>query len=408
MSGAVEHIGVVGAGTMGAGIAQIAALGGYETRLHDPLSTALETGMERLHGSLAKGATKGLWSEADADAASGMVGAATSLTDLGECDLVIEAAPEDLRLKRELFDSLARICGDDTILASNTSSLPITAIAAEVPRRERVVGMHFFNPPALMKLVEVVATADSEPAALEATTDVGVRMGRTPILAKDSPGFIANRLARPFTLESLRMLGAKVADAATIDRICRLGGGFRMGPFELIDLIGLDVNLSVARSFYAQGGEPERWRPSPVQEELVGAGHLGRKSGRGFYDYSDPPNPGSGTPSHKLSRQGEKGVGGPTLDPEKLAAIDLAAPRVLPRLFAQIANEAAFALEEEVGSPDDMNTAMRLGFNWPRGPLELTELLGASRAVELLEELRAEHGEAYRPAPGLVAEAARD
>ncbi len=402
---AVEHIGVVGAGTMGAGIAQIAALGGYETRLHDPMPAALETGIERLHGSLAKGATKGLWSEAEADAASGRVGAATSLADLGECDLVVEAAPEDLGLKRKLFASLAEVCGEGTILASNTSSLPITAIAAEVPRRERVVGMHFFNPPALMKLVEVVATADSDPGALEATAEVGVRMGRTPIRAKDSPGFIANRLARPFTLESLRMLGMNVADAATIDRIVRLGGGFRMGPFELIDLIGLDVNLSVARSFYAQGGEPERWRPSPAQEELVAAGHLGRKSGRGFYDYSDPPDPDSAVPSHKLSRRVNSGASEPTLDPQELAEIDPAAPQVLPRLFAQIANEAAFALEEEVGSPTDMDTAMRLGFNWPRGPLELTELLGAGRAVELLEALRADHGEAYRPAPGLIATA---
>ena len=405
MNGPVEHIGVVGAGTMGAGIAQIAALGGYETRLHDPVSAALETGIERLHGSLAKGATKGLWSERDADAASGRVGAATSLADLGECDLVIEAAPEDLGLKRRLFASLAETCGDSAILASNTSSLPIAAIAAEVPRSERVVGMHFFNPPALMKLVEVVATANSAPDALTATTEVGVRMGRTPIRAKDSPGFIANRLARPFTLESLRMLADGVADAATIDLVCRRGGGFRMGPFELIDLIGLDVNLSVARSFYAQGGEPERWRPSPIQEELVAAGHLGRKSGRGFYDYSNPPDPASAVPSHQLSRQGNSGPGELTLDSEKLAAIDPAAPAVLPRLFAQIANEAAFALEEEVGSPADMDTAMRLGFNWPRGPLELTELLGAGRAVELLEGLRAEHGEAYRPSPGLIAAA---
>jgi 3-hydroxybutyryl-CoA dehydrogenase len=402
---AVEHIGVVGAGTMGAGIAQIAALGGYETRLHDPVPAALETGIERLYGSLAKGATKGLWSDRDADAASGRVGAARNLADLGECDLVIEAAPEDLWLKRELFAALAEACGKGTILASNTSSLPITAIAAEVPRRERVVGMHFFNPPALMKLVEVVATADSAPGALDATVEVGARMGRTPIRAKDSPGFIANRLARPFTLESLRMLAANVADAATIDRICRLGGDFRMGPFELIDLIGLDVNLSVARSFYAQGDEPERWRPSPIQEELVAAGHLGRKSGRGFYDYSDPPDPASAAPSHKLARQRDNGAGELTLDPERLAAIDPAAPQVLPRLVAQIANEAAFALEEEVGSPADMDTAMRLGVNWPRGPLELTELLGPARAVELLEGLRAEHGEAYRPAPGLLAAA---
>jgi len=391
---------------MGAGIAQVAALGGYETRLHDPVSSALDEGIGRLHRALAKGATKQIWSEADADAASARVGGAASLADLCECDLVVEAAPESLELKRELFAALSEACGPEAILASNTSSLPITAIAAEVPGRERVVGMHFFNPPALMKLVEVVATADSAPAALTATAEVGRRMGRTPIHAKDSPGFIANRLARPFTLESLRMLAAGLADAETIDRVCRLGGGFRMGPFELIDLIGLDVNLSVARSFYAQGGEPERWRPSKIQAELVGEGRLGRKSGCGFYDYSDPPNPSSTVPSHQRARQGDSGAGEITLGLSELAKIDPAAPTILPRLVAQIANEAAFALEEEIGSPADMDTAMRLGFNWPRGPLELTELIGADRAVALLEELREEYGDAYRPAPRLIAAAA--
>jgi 3-hydroxybutyryl-CoA dehydrogenase len=392
----VERVGVVGAGTMGAGIAQVAALGGYETRLHDPVPAALETGTGRLHRALAKGVAKGLWSEADADAASGRVGAATGIEELGECDLVIEAAPETLELKRELFAALAEACGPEAILATNTSSLPVTAIAAGVPHRERVVGMHFFNPPALMKLVEVVATADSAPERLDATMEAGARMGRTPIRAKDSPGFIANRLARPFTLESLRMLEAGIANTETIDRVCRLGGGFRMGPFELIDLIGLDVNLSVARSFYAQGGEPERWRPSAIQERLVADGRLGRKSGQGFYKYGEDVRR---KPDPKLD------LDTPTADPEELAKIDPAAAAILPRLFAQIANEAAFALEEEIGSASDMDTAMRLGFNWPRGPLELTELIGAERAVFLLEELREEHGEAYRPAPRLLAAA---
>jgi 3-hydroxybutyryl-CoA dehydrogenase len=390
----VERVGVVGAGTMGAGIAQIAALGGYETRLHDPVPTALESGVERLHSALTKGAQKERWSEKDAEAASARIGAATSLADLGECDLVVEAAPEDLKLKRELFAALADACGPETILASNTSSLPVTAIAEQAPEPERVVGMHFFNPPALMKLVEVVATERSSEAALDATTEVSRRMGRTPIRAKDSPGFIANRLARPFSLESLRMLAEGVADAATIDRVVRLGGGFRMGPFELIDLIGLDVNLSVARSFYSQGGQPERWRPSAIQERMVGEGLLGRKGGRGFYEYGDGPH---------REPDPDLGIEAPTLDPATLAKIDAAAKTILPRLFAQIANEAAFALEEEVGSPQDMNTAMRLGFNWPRGPLELTDMIGAERAAGVLEKLREQHGEAYSPAPRLVA-----
>ena len=401
----VERVGVVGAGTMGAGIAQIGALGGYETRLHDPEPEALDAGVVRLRSALAKGAAKDLWSEAEADEASARVGAAASLDDLAGCDLVVEAAPEDLELKRQLFASLAEACGPAAILASNTSSLAIADIAAGLPHPERVVGMHFFNPPARMRLVEVVAAERSSPEAVEATVEVGRRMGRTPIRAKDSPGFVANRLARPFTLESLRMLAEGVADAATIDRACRLGGGFRMGPFELIDLIGLDVNLSVARSFHRQGGEPERWRPSEIQARLVEEGRLGRKSGRGFYAHDAPadPSPPSGVPCPRYVRERNTGARNPVLDPAELARIDPAAPAILPRLFAQIANEAAFALEEEIASPQDMDTAMRLGFNWPRGPLELTELIGAANAAALLEDLRRERGEAYRPAPRLAA-----
>ncbi len=387
----IVRIGIVGAGTMGTGIAQIACLGGYEIRLHDPVPEALEGGLERLKAALARGAERGRWSRAEADAAAGRAAPAPSLGDLAGCDLVVEAAPEDLDLKRGLFAALAEACGAEAILATNTSSLRVIDVAADTPHPERVVGMHFFNPPLAMKLVEVVATGNSSPQALDATAEVGARMGRTPIRAKDSPGFIANRLARPFSLESLRMLEDEVADAPTIDRVCRLGGGFRMGPFELLDLIGLDVNLSVARSFYEQGGKPERWRPSPIQEAMVAEGRLGRKSGRGFYDYTR--DKGSGA------------VSGTTLDPGQLASIDPAAPEILPRLLAQIANEAAFAREEEVGSPEDMDTAMRLGFNWPLGPIELTELIGARRAASLLEELRGRLGDAYVPAPRLLAAA---
>jgi 3-hydroxybutyryl-CoA dehydrogenase len=303
---------------------------------------------------------------------------------------VIEAAPERVELKRDLFTQLAEILGPDAVLASNTSSLRVTDIAAGVPQPERVVGMHFFNPPALMKLVEVVATEVSSAAALAAATEVGERMGRVPIRAKDSPGFVANRLARPYSLESLRMLGDKVADAGAIDRIVRLGGGFRMGPFELLDLIGLDVNLEIARSFFAQGGEVERWRPSPIQEKLVAEGRLGRKSGHGYHDYGEG---GKREPDPDLV------IDAPTLDPEQLARVDERAEQVLSRLFAQIANEAAFALEEEIASPEDMETAMRLGFNWPVGPLRFAKLIGPDRAADLLEQLQTANGDAYAPAP---------
>jgi 3-hydroxybutyryl-CoA dehydrogenase len=389
----VARVGILGAGTMGRGIAQVAALGGYETRLYDAFPEAAESAATKLREALAKGAVRGRWSEAESDAASNRIGPALVIGELAGCELLIEAAPEDLELKQRLFAEAAAVCGPETILASNTSSLRVSDIAAGVPGPERLVGMHFFNPPVLMKLVEVVAAERSSEQALAATTKVALAMGRTPIRARDTPGFVANRLARPFALESLRMLGDGVADAATIDRVVRLGGGFRMGPFELIDLIGLDVNLTIARSFFAQGGEPERWRPSPIQERLVEEGRLGRKSGRGYYAYGEgserEPDP-------------ELGIAAPTLDPGQLAEIDPAANAILPRLFAQIANEAAFALEEEIASADDMETATRLGLNWPIGPLGITELIGAPRAVELLERLKREKGAAYAPAPLLI------
>jgi 3-hydroxybutyryl-CoA dehydrogenase len=384
----VSRIGVIGAGTMGRGIAQVAALGGYGTVLYDVSPELAEAGAAALREALEKGASRGRWTEADAAAAADRVETATELDELGGCGLVVEAAPERLELKRDLFTRLARALGPTPVFATNTSSLRVSEIADGVPDPERVVGMHFFNPPALMKLVEVVAAERSSEEALTTTTAIATRMGRTPIRAKDSPGFVANRLFRPFTLESLRMLGDGVADAERIDRIARLGGGFRMGPFELLDLIGLDVNLEIAHSFFAQGGEPERWRPSPIQEQLVDEGRFGRKSGHGYHDYSEEREPDP-----------ELGIAAPTLDPEELAKIDPAAEQILNRLFAQIANEAAFALEEEIASAEDMETAMRLGFNWPLGPLGFAELIGPDRAADLLQELQAEKGGAYAPSP---------
>jgi 3-hydroxybutyryl-CoA dehydrogenase len=396
MSGA--PVGVLGAGTMGAGIAQVAALGGRETRLYDAFEGAAERGAERLAEALAKGAARGRWSEAEAEAARERVRPVGGLEELAGCGILIEAAPEDIELKRALFGDVAAVCGPEAVLASNTSSLRVAEIAAGVPNPERVVGMHFFNPPALMKLVEVVATPAAAGWALAATTALAEEMGRTPIQAKDSPGFVANRLARPFSLESLRILGDGVAAPARIDEIVR-GAGFRMGPFELLDLIGIDVNLTIARSFFAQGGEPERWRPTPVQEAMVAAGRFGRKSGAGFYDYADGEKTpadlsqvlASAVPLPSRGRQRNSGAEGGAGSGEEAAVLD--------RLFAQIANEAAFAREEEIASPEDMDTAMRLGFNWPRGPIEITRELGTARILEILAALEAEKGAAYAAAP---------
>jgi 3-hydroxybutyryl-CoA dehydrogenase len=365
----VERLGIAGAGTMGAGIAQVAALGGFSTRLHDPDPDALKRGLERLREALRKGAAKGLWSERGAATAAQRLVAASALEDLAGCDLVVEAAPEDLELKRELLARVAGICGDDAILATNTSSLPVSAIAAGVPGRERVCGMHFFNPPALMRLVEVVAPEGSSEDALGTVVEVARAMGRRPIRCADTPGFVVNRCNRPFALESLRILDERVASHEQIDAVMREDGGYRMGPFELTDLIGVDVNLEVARSFYRQRPEP-RWRPHPMQERMVAEGRLGRKSGRGFYDYSGPPERDEGE-------------------------VEMPAPEVrravLERVVSQLANEAAFAVGEGVATPDDIDAAMRLGLNHPRGPFEWVRELGAEHVVATLDALRAAH-----------------
>jgi 3-hydroxybutyryl-CoA dehydrogenase len=395
----IERVGVVGAGTMGAGIAQLAAVGGYETHLYDLDGKALGRGVEQIRNGLRRGVDRGRWSDADAAAALERLQSDTIVEVLRNCQLVIEAAPEDLERKRTLFGLLTNTCGEDTILATNTSSLSVTAIAAAVPSPERVIGMHFFNPPTAMLLVEVVAGDESGEPALRQAVEVARRMGRTAIRARDAIGFVANRCARPFTLEALRMLGEGIGTHEEIDRACRLGGGFRMGPFELMDLIGVDVNFAVARSFHEQSfGEP-RWRPHPIQARMVAAGRLGRKTGRGFYAYNaDTPH---------RDRDPDVDAERPLFDDDELERVaGPLAPAVLGRIGAQLVNEACFALGEEVASAEGIDTAMRLGFNWPLGPLEWGEQLGWARALGTLEELRELHGEAYRPAP-LLREYAR-
>ena len=379
----IQVVGVAGAGTMGAGIAQLACLGGYRTLLHDPAAEALTAGAARLRADLARGAERGRWSEEDAAVAAARLETVSELEGLGGCDLVVEAAPEDLELKRDLFARLERACGNAAVLATNTSSLPVSEIAAKARRPERICGMHFFNPPALMKLVEVVAGERSEQAAVDAVAAVAERMGRTAVRCADSPGFVVNRCNRPYALESLRILDEGIAGHAEIDRVMREDGGYRMGPFELMDLIGIDVNLSVARSFYAQ--RPiARWKPHPIQERMAAEGRLGRKTGRGFYEYGD----------------------GSKIEP---AAADLEPElrrQVLERVVSALVNEASFAAGEGVAAPDDIDTAMKLGLNHPRGPFEWELELGSARVVATLADLRQTSGdERYDPAPELVARA---
>jgi 3-hydroxybutyryl-CoA dehydrogenase len=276
-------LGVVGAGTMGAGIAQLGAAAGMRTLLYDPVEEALERGSFAVRRGLAKWVEKG---RADEGAAARLEPVA-GLEELAPCELVIEAAPERAELKRELFASLSEVCRGDAVLATNTSSIPVTSLAGAAARPENVVGMHFFNPPPLMRLLEVIRADQTGEHAFETARATGEAMGKQVIVAADGPGFLVNRCGRPFIGEALRLLQERVAGHEQIDRICRVGGGFRMGPFELMDLVGIDVGLEVAKSFSELSfGEP-RWRPSPLQARMVAAGRLGRKTGRGWYEYDE-------------------------------------------------------------------------------------------------------------------------
>jgi 3-hydroxybutyryl-CoA dehydrogenase len=281
----VRTIGIVGAGTMGSGIAEVAAVAGFEVIMYDVSADALHNGMERIRADLKRNIEKQRMTDDDASAALARVHPRASLDDLAPSDFVIEAALEDIELKKAIFTHLSRITAPATILASNTSSLSITSLASFTTKPECVVGMHFFNPPPLMKLVEVVRGNRTSEETLAATSELARTLKKEPVVCKDTPGFIVNRVARPFYGEALRLLGEGVADVATIDRIVKASGGFKMGPFELMDLIGIDVNYAVTKSVYEQFFHEPRFRPHPIQRQMVEAGALGRKTKRGFYDY---------------------------------------------------------------------------------------------------------------------------
>jgi 3-hydroxybutyryl-CoA dehydrogenase len=271
---------------MGSGIAQLGCAAGMRTLLHDPVPEALAKGVTRVNEGLARWESKGRVGPE----AAGLLEAVDSLEALAPCELVIEAAPERVDLKRELFASLSAVC-PDAVLATNTSSIPVTSLAGSAARPENVVGMHFFNPPPLMRLLEVIRAQQSGERAVALACATGEAMGKEVILAADVPGFLVNRCGRAFGMEALGLLQERAASHEQIDRICRLGGGFRMGPFELSDLVGVDVGFEISRSFMELSfGEP-RWRPSPIQARMVAAGLLGRKSGQGYYQYSgDTPH----------------------------------------------------------------------------------------------------------------------
>lgn len=279
----IQTIGIVGAGTMGQGIAQICAQAGYKTILFDINTTVLEKAQQTTAANLDKGIERGKLTIAEKEAALANLTFTGNTLDL-HCDVIIEAVVERLEVKQSIFKELADINSDQTILASNTSSIPITRIAAGVPNPERVVGMHFFNPAHIMKLVEVISGAATDPEVAHTIKKLGQKLDKTPVMAQDSPGFIVNRVARHFYVEGLKLLEEGVADVETIDKLMQ-ASGFKMGPFELMDLIGVDTNFSVTSSMFEAFHYDPKFRPSRIQQQKVDAGHHGRKTGKGFYDY---------------------------------------------------------------------------------------------------------------------------
>jgi len=285
MTSANVKIGVVGAGTMGSGIAQISAQAGFETVVYDVSQEFIDKGLERIRASLQRFAARGKITAEEERRILARLTGALKLDGLSASALVIEAAPEQLDLKREIFKKLDAICAPETLLATNTSSFSVTAIAAATRLPERVLGMHFFNPPPLMALVEVIRAERTSPAVVERGLALARQLGKTPVTAKDTPGFIVNRIARSFYNEALRILSDDQAEVLTVDRVMKEAGGFPMGPFELMDLIGIDINFAATQSLYEASFHDPRFRPNPIQQRMLLAGNLGRKTGRGFYNY---------------------------------------------------------------------------------------------------------------------------
>lgn len=373
---ATTKIAVIGAGTMGSGIAQVAAQAGQDVVLYDTRREVVDKALATLRKTLDKLVEKGKLAKDRADGIHGRIASASDLKELAGSGLVIEAIIEDLGIKKKLFADLEGILSADAVLATNTSSLSVTAIAAACGMPERVIGLHFFNPAPLLPLVEVVPGLATEPALGTRMVELMKAWGKVPVLCKDTPGFIVNRVARPFYGEALRIHEEGIADMATIDHAMRTVGGFKMGPFELMDLIGNDINFAVTRTVFEAFFYDPRYRPSITQQRQVESGWLGRKSGKGYYDYREgatAPQPGS---DQKLLNE------------------------ICWRVLVMLINEAAEALNLGIASKDDLDLAMTKGVNYPKGLLAWADEKGLSHCLEALERLQAEYGEdRYRPSP---------
>ncbi|MBL0128605.1 MAG: 3-hydroxybutyryl-CoA dehydrogenase [Flavobacteriales bacterium] len=369
-------VAVIGAGTMGSGIAQVAAQAGHPVMLFDTRSGAVDRALVGLRKTLDRLVEKGKFTEDLANGIQGRITSARELKELAGCGLVIEAIIEDLGIKKELFADLETLVAADAILATNTSSLSVTAIAGACKAPERVIGLHFFNPAPIMPLVEVVPSIATTSDIVKNAMALMKAWGRSAVQCKDTPGFIVNRVARPFYGEALRICEEGIANMATIDHAMRSIGGFKMGPFELMDLIGNDINFAVTKSVFEAFFYDPRYQPSITQQRQVESGRLGRKTGRGYYDHAEN--------AERVP---------PSEDPQLLTMIH-------ERILAMLVNEAAEALRLNIASRDDLDLAMTKGVNYPKGLLRWADEIGISECLSRLERLQAEYGEdRYRPSP---------
>ena len=369
-------VGIVGAGAMGAGIAQVAAMAGAEVRIFDKSQEAKTKALQNITSSIQKFVEKGKVSTTESIAIVGRIYVCEKLETLSDCNLIIEAIIEDINIKKEIFQALESIISLDCILASNTSSLSITSIASVLKKPERCIGIHFFNPPVLMKLVEVIPAIQTDPTITSQVKDVITLWGKTAVIAKDTPGFIVNKVARPFYSEAIRILEEGIADVVTID-YAMTKNGFKMGPFTLMDFIGHDVNFKVTESVWKSFFYDTKYRPSFTQQRLMEAGYLGRKSGRGFYDY---------TKDNVLT---------PNENQDLLDSI-------FTRIISMLINEAADTVYQHICSSEDVELAMTLGVNYPKGLLEWGNDLGYGLIVAQLDMLYGiYHEERYRVSPYL-------
>lgn len=381
-------VGIIGSGTMGSGIAQVAATSGCKVKLYDTNQAALEKAKAALEKILSRLVEKGRIDSAEKNRIQTNISYSDSLKELSNSDLIIEAIVENLEIKKKVFSELENYVSNECIIASNTSSLSIASIAASLQKSERCIGIHFFNPAPLMKLVEVIPAIQTSNQVLDTTIKIISEWKKTVAIAKDTPGFIVNRVARPFYGEALRIYEEGIADFETIDAAMKNLGGFRMGPFELMDFIGNDVNYTVTETVFAAFYFDPRYKPAFTQKRFAEAGYLGRKSGKGYYNYDD-----SGSIVKTISD-------GALSAPETTEEATELARQIFERVLVMLINEAADALFFNIASAQDIDNAMTKGVNYPKGLLAWGDEKGIHWCVTKMDELyNTYHEDRYRCSP---------